>query len=50
MYVDDALLLGLSQRQMELKLAALIEVIFVIWAYQIRQFASVLLRWTSGWI
>ena len=29
-YVDDALLLGLSQRQMELKLAALIEAIFVI--------------------
>jgi hypothetical protein len=29
-YVDDALLLGLSRRQMELKLAALIEAIFVI--------------------
>ena len=29
-YVDDALLLGLSRRQMELRLAALIEAIFVI--------------------
>ncbi len=29
-YVDDALLLGLSRRQMELKLAALIKAIFVI--------------------
>jgi hypothetical protein len=28
-YVDDALLLGLSRRQIELKLAALIEAIFV---------------------
>jgi len=29
-YVDDALLFGLSRRQMELRLAALIEAIFVI--------------------
>jgi len=29
-YVDDALLLGISRRQMELRLAALIEAIFVI--------------------
>jgi len=29
-YVDDALLLGLSRRQMELRLAALFEAIFVI--------------------
>jgi len=29
-YLDDALLLGLSRRQMELRLAALIEAIFVI--------------------
>jgi len=29
-YVDDALLLGLSRREMELRLAALIEAIFVI--------------------
>ena len=29
-YVDDALLLGISRRQMELRLAVLIEAIFVI--------------------
>jgi len=29
-YVDDVLLLGLSRRQMELRLAALIEAIFII--------------------
>ncbi len=29
-YIDDALLLGLSRRQMELRLAVLIEAIFVI--------------------
>ncbi len=42
-YFNDALLLGLLRRQMEPKLAALIEAIFVLWAHQIRQSVSVLL-------
>ena len=46
--VDDALLLGLSRRQMELKLAALIKAIFVIMGtpdMKVRQCPLALDKW-----
>jgi hypothetical protein len=48
-YVDDALLLGLSRRQMELNLPHSSRLSLLFWASQTQQSVSVLLRWTSGW-
>jgi hypothetical protein len=49
-YVDDALLLALSRRHMELVLAALIEAIFVIMGAPDTTVRQCPLAMDSGWI